>query len=151
MRVLGGIGLHPKQWDRHLILLSANTSVTMTGMLYSLGNRPKRQRIEKEYRDMQAFVHPYMRRLSKPLAYVLALFALVFLLQLAPHTHANGHDEAACGLCQVGHVGVAPAVALPNLSVPFVSLGLIAGFTAFPLPEFFFEQSPSRAPPSFLA
>jgi hypothetical protein len=106
-------------------------------------------RIGSESGDMQVLAHPYMGRLSKPLACVMALFALLFLLQVAPHNHSSSHDEAACGLCQVAHLGVTPAVSLPAFSVPLVLLGLIATYTAAEHPEFFFEQSPSRAPPSF--
>jgi hypothetical protein len=98
---------------------------------------------------MQAVEHPYMPRLCKLLACSTALVALLFLLQVAPHNHTNSHDEAACGLCQVAHLGVTPAVSLPSFSVPLVLLGLTATYTAAEHTEFFFEQSPSRAPPSF--
>lgn len=117
---------------------------------FSLNRAPEwRFGFEKERGDMQITVHPYMRRLSKPLACALALFALAYLLQVVPHSHANHHDEAACRLCQVAHLGVTPAVSVPFFSVPFISFGVIATFTAAALPEFFFEHSPSRAPPSF--
>jgi Protein of unknown function (DUF2946) len=98
---------------------------------------------------MQAVEHPYMPRLCKLLACTTALVALLFLLQVAPHNHTNSHDEAACGLCQVAHLGVTPAVSLPSFSVPLVLLGLTATYTAAEHTECFFEQSPSRAPPSF--
>jgi hypothetical protein len=98
---------------------------------------------------MQTTVHPYMPRFSKPLAYALALVGLLFLLQVAPHNHTNSHEEAACGLCQVAHLGVAPAVSLPSFSVPLVLLGRIETYTAVAHTEFFYDHSPSRAPPSF--
>lgn len=96
---------------------------------------------------MPGVTHPYMRRLAKPGACLLAVFALWFLLQVAPHSHANGHDEAACRLCQVAHIGVAPAVAGPTISAPLISFGIISAVVAVSVAEFFFEQSPSRAPP----
>ena len=98
---------------------------------------------------MQAVKHPYLSRLAKPLACLLAVFALTFLLQVAPHLHASNHDEAACRLCQVAHLGVAPAVALPWISAPLVSFGTITAVVTASLAEFFLEQSPSRAPPRF--
>ena len=45
-------------------------------------------------------VHPIFRKLARPAAFTLALFLLAFLLQVTPHIHANGQDEAACNLCQ---------------------------------------------------
>lgn len=92
--------------------------------------------------------HTVLSRLSKPLACLLTVCALVFLLQVAPHTHANGHDEAACRVCQAAHLGVAPAVALPTLTVPLVAFGIIATAEAQSVSEFFYHQSPSRAPPA---
>jgi len=99
---------------------------------------------------MQVVVHPYMRRLSKPLACALALFTLAFLLQVAPHNHANNHDEAACRLCQAAHQGVTPAASPPSFSVPLVLLGLTTSFEAVASLEFCFAHSSSRAPPSFV-
>jgi hypothetical protein len=96
---------------------------------------------------MPAVAHPYMRRLARPLACVVALCALTFLLQIAPHLHENSHDEAACRLCQAAHLGVSPAVALPTISAPLVSFGMVSAVVSASLAEFFFEQSPSRAPP----
>lgn len=100
---------------------------------------------------LKSFVHPYLGRIGKPVAAALALLGLAFLLQLTPHTHTSGQDEAACGLCQVAHVGVTPAVSAPVLCAPLVSFGLIAKVTASFVPEFFFSESASRAPPSLIA
>jgi len=97
---------------------------------------------------MKFAVHPYMRRIAKPLACVLALVALAFLTQVAPHSHATDHDEAACRLCQVAHLGVAPAISVATLSAPMVSFGLVAADSLPSLAEHFFGQSSSRAPPA---
>jgi hypothetical protein len=96
---------------------------------------------------MRVAGHPYLRRLAKPLACVLAICALTFLLQIAPHSHSNSQDEAACRVCQAAHLGVSPAVRLPNLSVPLMSFGAVAKVVPPALADLFFEQSPSRAPP----
>ena len=91
--------------------------------------------------------HPIFRKLARPLALTLALFSLAFLLQVTPHVHANGQDEAACSLCQVAHLGVATAVAVISLSVPFVSFGKIAITSEVSLAEPPSGHSSSRAPP----
>jgi hypothetical protein len=99
---------------------------------------------------MLIVTHPFLRRVAKPFAFALALLSLVFLLQVATHSHANGHDEPACRLCQVAHLGVAPAVAALVLSVPLVSFGHVAANVTLEVSEYFSEDSPSRAPPSFV-
>ena len=92
-------------------------------------------------------VHSIFRRLARPVALALALISLAFLVQVTPHFHANGQDEAACRLCQVAHLGVAPAVAVVALSIPIVSCGEVAV-----CPEVSFAEPPSgrsssRGPP----
>lgn len=87
--------------------------------------------------------HPIFRRLARPVALALALLSLAFLLQVTPHFHANGQDEAACRFCQVAHLGVTPAVALISFSIPIVSLGEVAG-----CPEVSFAEPPSGCPSS---
>jgi hypothetical protein len=97
---------------------------------------------------MPAVTHPFLRRLSRPLALLLVLFSLTFFLQVTAHVHPNGVDESACRICQVAHVAASPAVAALTLSVPLVFFGqVILSETAVHF-EFFFSQSPSRAPPS---
>lgn len=96
---------------------------------------------------MQQAAHPYLRRLAKPLACLLAFFALTFLLQIAPHSHSNSNEEAACRVCQAAHLGVAPTVALASLSVALLSYELVAIAAPVAAAEQFFEQSASRAPP----
>lgn len=100
---------------------------------------------------MLVVAHPFLRRLAKPLAFALALLSLVFLLQVTTHSHANGHDEPACRLCQVAHLGAAQAVSAVVLSIPLVSFGQVAVNFTPEVSEFFSEDSPSRAPPSLVA
>jgi len=83
----------------------------------------------------------------KPAALGLACFLFVFLLQVIPHQHANGQDEAACRLCQVAHLGVATAVAVVSPNVPLALLGTVAVLTVAADTQVLFAHSPSRAPP----
>ncbi len=99
---------------------------------------------------MQSVAHSLSRRLFKPLAFSLALLSLLFLVQLVPHAHAKSHDEAACRICQVGHIGVTPAVSAPSLSVPFIAFGQVAPVAILISSQNFTSHSPSRAPPSDL-
>jgi hypothetical protein len=100
---------------------------------------------------MLAVTHPFTRRLAKPLAFALTLAALFFLLQVAPHAHAKGQDEAACRLCQVAHLGVTPAVSALSFSVPFVEFGSVTILAAAAGSEPSSSLSSSRAPPAFFA
>ena len=100
---------------------------------------------------MLAVAHPFLRRLAKPLAIALGLLSLLFLLQVTAHSHANGQDESACRLCQVAHLGVAPAVSALVLSIPLISFGQVTPNVTLHASECFSEQSPSRAPPSSTA
>jgi hypothetical protein len=94
--------------------------------------------------------HPFLRRLGRPLALLLAVFSFVFFLQVTAHAHLSGVDESACRLCQVAHVAVSPAVATLTLSVPLVPFGQVTISETAVHFELFFAQSPSRAPPSEL-
>jgi hypothetical protein len=100
---------------------------------------------------MQSVAHSLSRRLFKPLAFSLALFSLLFLVQLVPHAHANNHEAAACRICQVGHIGVTPAVSAITLSVPLISFGQITPAAILSCTQYFCSHSPSRAPPSSFA
>jgi hypothetical protein len=92
-------------------------------------------------------VHPVFRRLARPVALTLALLSLAFLLQVTPHSHANGQDEAACRLCQVAHLGVAPAVAVVSFSIPIVSFSEVVVCLEASFEEPASGHSSSRAPP----
>lgn len=92
-------------------------------------------------------VHPIFRRLARPIALTLALLSFAFLLQVTPHFHANGQDEAACRLCQVAHLGVGPAVAVVALSIPIVSFAEVVVCSEVSFAEPPSGQSSSRAPP----
>jgi hypothetical protein len=97
---------------------------------------------------MLAVTHPFLGRLAKPLAIVLGVLSLLFLLQVTTHSHANGQDESACRLCQVAHLVMAPAVLALQMSAPLVSCGQVTATVAIHVSKAFSKQSPSRAPPS---
>lgn len=97
---------------------------------------------------MELFGHKHARQLAKPLALTLALISLVFLLQVVPHGHAKGQNEAACRICQAAHVSATPAVSGITLSVPLVAIGEIAEVTFGSATETFLRHSDPRAPPA---
>ena len=86
---------------------------------------------------------------ARALALVLAVVVVVFLTQATVHTHANGQNETTCQVCQAAHLGpVLPSGTLP-LSVDPQAVGYVEPFVVSYHDEFFFHDSPSRAPPSF--
>ena len=85
------------------------------------------------------------------MAFALALVSLFFLLQVAPHAHANGQDDPACRLCQVAHIGIVPALSGILLSLTLLYFGEIPGLICLHFAETFSAQSPSRAPPTLIA
>lgn len=99
---------------------------------------------------MHAVVKPKWSRLSRALALALAMVSLFFLLQVTPHGHANGRDEAACRLCQVAHIGVTPALAAVILMAPLMEFRAVSLQTVGAAPESAVDNSPSRAPPFFV-
>lgn len=92
--------------------------------------------------------HLFASRVAKPAALGLALLSFIFLLQVTPHGHASNQDDPACLLCQVAHVGVAPAISAPTLNIPLVPMGEVAIAAVVAETESFFSHFSSRAPPS---
>ena len=90
-------------------------------------------------------------RLIASVAVALALVSLFFLLQVAPHSHANGQDDPACRLCQVAHIGIALTLTIALLSLILLYFGEISAVCSLHIGEPFFAQSPSRAPPALIA
>ena len=91
------------------------------------------------------------RRLATCVAFSLALVSLFFLLQVVPHSHAGGHDEPNCRLCQVAHLGIAPSITVTLLSLVLLYFGEVLAPLRLHVTESFSAQSPSRAPPSLIA
>ncbi len=96
---------------------------------------------------MQVLRQKRGRPLAKSLALALALLSLLFLLQVTPHGHANGQDEAACRLCQAAHLGVIPTVFGIVSSVPLVPIREVVVLNFEVTTESFFSHSDPRAPP----
>jgi hypothetical protein len=85
---------------------------------------------------------------TRVLALTLAVLSFVFLTQVAAHIHENGQNETTCQVCQAAHLGsIVPSGTL-SLSVSPQSVGYVEPFVAAYHDEFFFHDSPSRAPPS---
>jgi hypothetical protein len=91
------------------------------------------------------------RRLATSVIVSLALLSFFFLLQVAPHSHADGHDEAACRICQIAHIGVAPAVSAVLLNPVLLIFGEILAPRTVHFIDSFSPDSQSRAPPAPIA
>src|ERR1700757_327774 len=88
------------------------------------------------------------RRLATSVIVSLALLSFFLLLQVAPHSHADGHDTPACRICQIAHIGVAPSVSAVLLHPVLFYFGEILAPRSVHFIESFSADSPSRAPPS---
>ena len=88
------------------------------------------------------------RRLATSVIVSLALLSFFFLLQVAPHSHADGHDDAACRICQIAHMGVAPTVSTVLLNPVLLYFGEIFSPRRLHFIDSFSADSPSRAPPA---
>src|ERR1700751_3159305 len=86
--------------------------------------------------------------LGRLLAFSLLIMFVVFVSQVASHSHAKGQNEATCQVCQAAHLGPAPQAGILLLQVPPLSTGYVQPFLSAPHEELFFHDSPSRAPPS---
>src|SRR5208282_4859650 len=86
--------------------------------------------------------------LARVLAFTFAVLFVLFVAQGLSHSHANGQSEAACQICQAAHVGSAPKSLTGSLVGPLPSIGYVQPFVVTVHQEFFFHDSPSRAPPT---
>jgi hypothetical protein len=87
-------------------------------------------------------------RLARLFAFSLALLFLVFVAQAASHSHEKGQNEAACQVCQAAHLGPVAQVGILLLHAPLAATGYVQPFLSSFHEEFFFHDSPSRAPPA---
>jgi DUF2946 family protein len=88
------------------------------------------------------------RSLARLLAFSLALLFLVFIAQAASHSHEKGQNEAACQVCQAAHLGPVAQAGILLLHAPLTAAGYVQPFLSTFHEEFFFHDSPSRAPPA---
>jgi len=100
---------------------------------------------------MFAVTQTRQNRFAKPLAVGLAILSLVFFLQITPHGHSDSRQDGACRVCQMAHVGMAPAVAAVTFTTPLVVLGQVAAEVAHATTQDAVSQCSPRAPPSLNA
>ena len=92
--------------------------------------------------------HNERRNLARVLALALAVLFVLFVGQALSHSHAKGQSEAACQVCQAAHLGpILPAGPL-SVHIPLQAVGYVVPFVVAFHQEFFFHDSPSRAPPT---
>jgi len=87
-------------------------------------------------------------RFAKPLAMGLAILSLLFFLQITAHGHSDSRQDGACRICQMAHVGMAPAVAAVTFTAPLAIIGEVAAETVRATTPDWASHSSSRAPPS---
>lgn len=88
------------------------------------------------------------RSLARLFAFGLAAVLVVFVAQVAAHSHANGQNEATCQVCHAAHLGPTSEAGTLSLHAPLLSAGYVQPFLPAFHEELFFYDSPSRAPPS---
>jgi hypothetical protein len=81
-------------------------------------------------------------------ALALAILFVGFVGTGLNHTHAKGQTEATCQVCQAAHITSAPAEQALSLFSPFIATEYVQPFVVTIHQEFFFHDSPSRAPPT---
>ncbi|HKW62627.1 MAG TPA: hypothetical protein VJN89_08795 [Candidatus Acidoferrum sp.] len=87
-------------------------------------------------------------KLVRLLALSLAVLFVVFVSQIASHSHAKGQDEATCQVCQAAHLAPVTQAGILLLHAPLLATGYVQPFLSALHEELFFHDSPSRAPPS---
>jgi hypothetical protein len=92
--------------------------------------------------------HKTRHSLVRVLALTLAVMSVLFLSQVLSHSHAKGQTEATCQVCQAANLGSAPTAGTPSLVAPLLATGHVQPFVLAFHEEFFFHDSPSRAPPT---
>jgi hypothetical protein len=69
---------------------------------------------------------------------------------LATHTHQDGQNETTCQVCQAAQHVAPIAVASTLATQTFITFDYVQPVGMQFRQEFFYQQSPSRAPPSDL-
>jgi hypothetical protein len=88
------------------------------------------------------------RPFTRALALALTLVLLVFVVQVASHSHEKGKREATCQVCQAARVGSTPHSGSFWAEIHLRQVDYLEPFVLTFHQEFFFHDSPSRAPPS---
>jgi hypothetical protein len=89
------------------------------------------------------------QNLARVLAVTLACMFVLFLTQIAIHSHEKGQSETTCQVCQAAHPGSAPSAGTLAAYTPLSAIGYVQALVITFHSEFFFHDSPSRAPPFF--
>jgi hypothetical protein len=97
---------------------------------------------------MYAVVETDRNRFAKPLAFGLAVLALVFFLQISAHGHNDSRQDSACRVCQFAHIGLGPVVTAVMLTAPMLVVGRVAPRADKAVVENPTSESSPRAPPS---
>jgi Protein of unknown function (DUF2946) len=88
------------------------------------------------------------RTLAKALAFTLALFVVVLLVQVGSHAHGKGRSDAACQICHAAHLGAGLTDAASTLVAPLLVTGQVPPLALAFILQLFSYDSPSRAPPA---
>lgn len=84
---------------------------------------------------------------TRVVALTLAVLFVLFFAQVATHTHENGQNEGSCQVCQGAHIAPAPmASALAPHSL--IAFEPVQPSSITFQQDLFFDDRPSRAPPS---
>ena len=86
---------------------------------------------------------------TRVLALVTVVLFVGFVTQVVAHTHQSGQPETTCPVCQAAHLGPTLPSETLSLSITPQCAWYVEPFVAAYHDEFFFHDSPSRAPPSF--
>jgi hypothetical protein len=86
---------------------------------------------------------------TRVLTLVTVVLFFGFVTQVVAHTHQSGQPETTCQVCQAAHLGSTLPSETLSLSVTPQCAGYVEPLVAAYHDEFFFHDSPSRAPPSF--
>jgi hypothetical protein len=92
--------------------------------------------------------HKTKPNLLRVFALTLAVLSVLFVTQILSHTHAKGQNDATCQVCQAAQLGSAPTAQVSSLVGPLLATGYVQPFVVTIHQEFFFHDSPSRAPPA---
>jgi len=97
---------------------------------------------------MYGAAQPRRTRFAKALAFGLAILSLVFFLQIVAHGHNDSRQDGACRVCQLAHIGIAPAVAAVTFAAPMAIVGEVAAEVVGATAQESASQSSPRAPPT---
>lgn len=87
-------------------------------------------------------------RAFRGLALTLAVLCILFLTQIASHSHTEGQTEDTCPVCHAAHFRPSPIATPQCLVGRFVAVGYVAPFVAVFYQEIFSHDFSGRAPPT---